>query len=414
MIKQSGNFEMNLLRQLSDSVVFLDGDFCVEFANPSFLSLIKTPSIEAISGLQFYEFAATDLDRILLEKQHTGTSIEVSIATMDKEIIPVDVSFSPIVDERGLLSGYIAVVRDITRYRNKLDSLKNASDKFKDIAFSGFDWVWEVDTSGTFTFVSPFVHKSMGYSAEELFGKTPFDYMTAEESERVASAFSRISSRNESFQNLVNHLTAKDGNEVIISTSGIPIFHNDGKLKGYRGGNRIITDEVKTAEALRKTVAATTRILEDLPVGVILVDMTKHIRQINDRACEVIGRKKGELVGQLCHSAFCPALVDQCPILDRDMKIDREKRFVLHKDGHKIPVVKSVIPIHLYGEDLLLEVFIDISEMQSFKNDLDQRNIELTLEVENYRRNTKTASLMNKEKMKQRAVFVKDKIAALG
>ncbi len=413
MIEQSGSYEMNLLRQMSDSVVFLDGDFFVEFANPSFLSLIKAPSIDAISGLQFYEFAATDQDWILLEKQHTGTSIEVSIATMDKEIIPVDVSFSPIVDEQGLLSGYIAVVRDITRYRNKLDSLKNASDKYKDIAFSGFDWVWEVDTSGTFTFVSPFVNKSMGYSAEELFGKTPFDYMTAEESERVASAFTRISSRNESFHYLVNNLTAKDGNEVIIATSGVPVLGNDGKLKGYRGGNRIITDEVRTADALRKAVAATTRILEGLPVGVVLVDRTKHIRQINARACEVIGRKRDELVGQLCHSAFCPSLVNQCPILDRDMKIDRANHFVLHKDGHQIPVIKSVIPVHLYGEDLLLEAFIDISEMKSFRSDLDQRNREFIREVESYRKNTEAARTPSKEAMKQRAVFIKDKIAAL-
>ncbi|MEA3265417.1 MAG: PAS domain S-box protein [Candidatus Fermentibacteria bacterium] len=405
---------MNLFRQMGDSVVFLNDEFCIEFANPSFLSLIKADSMEAISGLQFSEFAATDQDKILLEEQHTDSSIQVSLSTTGKEVIPVDVSFSPIVDEQGLLSGYIAVVRDITGYRNKMDSLKNAGDKYKDIVLSGFDWVWEVDTSGTFTFLSSSVQQGMGYSSEELFGKTPFDHMTAEEGERVVSVFTRISSRNESFHNLVNHCIAKDGKEVIVATSGVPVFDNDGKLKGYRGGDRIITDEVKTAEALKKAVSVTNKILEGLPVGVVLVDGKKHIRQINDRACEVIGRKRDELVGQLCHSAFCPSLVDQCPILDRDMQVDRAKHFVIHKDGHKIPVVKSVIPVHLFGEDLLLEAFIDISEMQGFKNDLDQTNKELAREVENYRRNTETARVRNKEAMKQRAVFVKDKIAALG
>jgi PAS domain S-box-containing protein len=286
-------------------------------------------------------------------------------------------------------------------------------EKYRDIANSGFDWVWEVDSTGTFVFVSPAVQDVMGYSPDELFGKTPFDFMKDEEAARVVSVYSRVASLNDGFRNLVNTCITKSGDEVVISTSGVPVFDADGKLKGYRGGDRNITEEVKTADQLKRALDTTKLILENLPVGVVLVDRNKRIKQMNHIASAIIGRKQDELIGKRCSAAMCPSLANRCPIIDMNQRIDRDEHFVVHKDGHRIPVIKSVIPIQLDLEQLLLEVLIDVSEVKTLRKDLSEQNSVLRREIDTLKKN---AEKIEQHRLKRRRImgrFITDKIASL-
>ncbi len=412
MNKHLSNLDLNLFHQMIDGIVLLSSDWVVEYANQSFLSFIRRP-FDDIAASHFYELVASDQDRYLLRESQTHSLLEVSLLVNNAEAIPVELSISPRIDEHGSVLGYILVVRDVALHKSDQHRLQQAMEKYRDIAFSGFDWLWEVDPTGRFTFISPSVQQCLGYSPEELLGRSPFDAMTEAEGARIASVFNRTASRQESFKDLVNRCLTRDGKEVVISTSGTPIFNEDGKLRGYRGGDRDISEDVNSTEALKESNSTIRKILENLPLGVVLVDGNKLIRQINDRACSVIGRKRGEIVGEVCHSAFCPALVDQCPILDLSQKIDRARHFVLHKDGHKIPVVKSVIPVNLNSEDLLLEVFIDISEIESLQKEADENRI-LKQEIEEFKKNDKNNAIRNRKMMKQRGELVSDKIAALG
>ncbi len=367
--------DLTLFQQLNEGVAALNQDFIFEYANPSFLRMVQVPSYKNIAETLFLEFVATPEDREAVKEMQTSSLLEVHLLTMDKERVPVELSLSPRVDQEGNLIGYIAIIRNVSRRIIERNLLTKSLERYREISISGFDWLWEVDPSGIFTYVSPSAYKSTGYRPEEFFGKTPFDFMVPSEAKKIVSSFSRISLRTESFSSLENVAITKDGADVVFSTSGIPIFDEEGKLKGYRGGNRDITTEVRTAETLKRTLSSTRKILEDLPVGVVIIDRNRKIRQINSKACDVTGWKLGELSGRICHSVFCPALVDMCPILDLNQSIDQSERFVLHKDGHQIPVLKTVIPIHLNSEDLLLEAFIEHPEPLPFEKERLRREL---------------------------------------
>ncbi|MCK5133282.1 MAG: PAS domain S-box protein [Candidatus Sabulitectum sp.] len=416
MNKRFGSYELNLFQQMNDGIVLLNGDFIIEYANPSFLSLVQASSLEEISVFEFHEFAATEQDKILLRELQSSSLMEVSLSTrtMNRKVIPVELSVSPRVDLQGIILGYTVAVRNISLRRNDRDRLQQTMEKYRDIAFCDFDWLWEIDSAGTYTYASASVRECMGYSPEELFGQTPFDFMSREEGMRIASIFNRIASRNESFNNLENRCITKSGDEIVVATSGVPVFDEGGKLKGYRGGDRDITEQVRIAGELKNSQGAAQKMLESLPVGVVIIDSSKRIRQINDRACLVIGREMNELIGEMCHSAICPSLVDQCPILDLEKKIDRAEHFVLHKDGRKIPVVKSAIPVRINSEDLLLEVFIDVSEIKSLEKELNEKNRELRQEIESLKQNVETKHTRNQKNRKHRKKHLSDKIAALG
>ena len=123
-----------------------------------------------------------------------------------------------------------------------------------------------------------------------------------------------------------------------------------------------ITQRKQAEAALREREGVLSTILDTLPAGVLIVGRDKVIRQSNRAAREMIGLPEGEdVVGQICHCHVCPAEVGQCPVFDRGQTVDNAERVLLKSDGTRLPVLKTVVPITLQGEDLLLEAFVDIS-----------------------------------------------------
>jgi diguanylate cyclase (GGDEF)-like protein/PAS domain S-box-containing protein len=118
-------------------------------------------------------------------------------------------------------------------------------------------------------------------------------------------------------------------------------------------------------------------ILESLPVGVLVVDAATHtVIDVNSSATRMLGRRRPEIVGNVCHKFVCPADTGQCPITDRGQTVDNSERSVIHADGRLIPVMKTVTTVMLDGRRVLLESFIDISrrkQAEAALQDSEQR-----------------------------------------
>lgn len=122
------------------------------------------------------------------------------------------------------------------------EALYSSERRFQDIARASADWVWEVDEAGRYTFASDSVQNLLGYSAIEMIGKTPFEFMSAAEAERVGVKFAALVARGEPFRDLDNTVRHKDGSLRHLETNGVPILRADGKLLGYRGLDRDVTE----------------------------------------------------------------------------------------------------------------------------------------------------------------------------
>ena len=72
------------------------------------------------------------------------------------------------------------------------EKLRVSEEKFRTLVETTSDFIWEVDESGTYSYVSPQVRELLGYEPEELIGKTPFDFMQPDEALRVAAEFTRL------------------------------------------------------------------------------------------------------------------------------------------------------------------------------------------------------------------------------
>ena len=95
------------------------------------------------------------------------------------------------------------------------------SGRLADLLNHNTDWVWEVDTQGRYVWSSEVVMRLLGYSAEEVLGRTPFDFMAPGEAERLESTFRDVLSSHKPFSGLINrNLTGADDRIVYRQSHG--------------------------------------------------------------------------------------------------------------------------------------------------------------------------------------------------
>jgi two-component system NtrC family sensor kinase len=129
----------------------------------------------------------------------------------------------------------------------------------------------------------------------------------------------------------------------------------------------------RAMRAQRQSEARLEQILDNVPVGIMLVDHQKRVRWCNQQAADMAQvADRTNLHGKPCTDWFCPADKDKCPVLDLRQSINRSERILKRSDGSQIPILKSVDRVELGNEPLLLEAFLDTSEQKRLEAELGQ------------------------------------------
>lgn len=131
--------------------------------------------------------------------------------------------------------------------------------------------------------------------------------------------------------------------------------------------------ELKTAqkniyEAKEKSLS----IFENVHAGIMLVDDSTHeIVDINPAAGKMVGSQKSELIGQICYETVCATGKGHCPVTDLNVPVHNSAHFLRTKTGRIRPVIKSVTKISSQGRTLRLETFLDLSEHEQLRSELE-------------------------------------------
>ena len=124
-------------------------------------------------------------------------------------------------------------------------------------------------------------------------------------------------------------------------------------------------------EALLESEQHLQAIWDTIPSGVVVIDRETHqIIDANPFARRLMDRTQEELIGRECHSFICPAEKGKCPITDLGQKVDGSERKLVTAKGHTMPILKTVIPFIKQGRNLLIESFIDISDLKTTQDQL--------------------------------------------
>ncbi len=138
------------------------------------------------------------------------------------------------------------------------------------------------------------------------------------------------------------------------------------------------TSQHQRDEAAREREQLMRSLFDATPMGILLVDVKTHeITDLNQTAAALIGAPKEKILGRECHEYVCPSIKGRCPITDLGEEVNHAERLLYTESGGTVPILKTVVPITIQGEERLLESFVDISDLKLAEERLAAANQEL-------------------------------------
>jgi len=231
-------------------LVYLDREFNFIRVNDAYAATCNKRPEEMVGRNHFELFPDPDNEAIFRKVRDIGEPIFYKDKPFEFSDQPErgltywDWSLAPVKDETGLVVGLVFSLRETTRYKQAELALAESEERFRLMAETGNDIIFQLDKVGTVTYVSPAV-RLFGYTPAEVLNQAFFRFVPPEELPRAREALRLIVS-GESL-NLELKLLKADKTRVAFEISATPVRRDD-KVMGVQGVARDISER-KLVEA---------------------------------------------------------------------------------------------------------------------------------------------------------------------
>lgn len=208
----------------------------------------------------------------------------------------VEVGLSPVT-----LTGHrevIATVRDVSVREQLEQQLETSEARLRNFIDNAVDWVWEVDTAGLFTYSSRSVQGLLGYAPEDCIGQSLAGFMAVEDARRFQRIWAELQKRQRPLTQLEHLNTHRDGQWVLLETSGMPYYDGAGNWLGYRGISRDVTHRNEIQQALSLSEQRFRLAFDHSPIGMGMGDIHGAILKVNNTLCRMLGYSEAEFTGK--------------------------------------------------------------------------------------------------------------------
>ncbi|HET9978201.1 MAG TPA: ATP-binding protein [Burkholderiaceae bacterium] len=197
----------------------------------------------------------------------------------------------------GLAAGLIAYVMH-RLLQALLHDARREQQRQAQLLRIGSDWVWEADTRGRLTYLSPSFETHTGYTVAEGLrtgqpgGPQPID--DANWHRMKAALRSR-----QAFRDLPVAYLQCDGRELHVRVNGEPLLDADGQFVGWWGMSRNVTAEVTAARDAQRARDLHDRFFAMSPQATCLVRLDNgEVLLCNPAYARLVGRSEAEIVGR--------------------------------------------------------------------------------------------------------------------
>ena len=217
---------------------------------------------------------------------------EAEIHGKSGELLMVEIQLSPWTNA-GKPAGAIALMRSVGGQRIGKPAPHASGERFRDLVETTSDLVWETDGRLVYTYISPHVYEMLGYTPEEVLGKTLFDFVPLHETRQLIRLLTAAAAAHEPFRVIQMANLHKNGRVVLFETSGVPFFDRSGQLVGYRGIHRDVTQRRAADEQVQETIKKLETTVESVIQAISLtVEMRDHYtaghqKRVNQLACAI-------------------------------------------------------------------------------------------------------------------------------
>jgi diguanylate cyclase (GGDEF)-like protein/PAS domain S-box-containing protein len=262
--------------------------------------------------------------------------------------------------------------RDITERKRSELVLQEERDKARRYIDIAAVMIVAIDVEGRVMLINEKGCEILGYSQEEIIGKSWFDNFVPERlREKVKSVGKRLfSGEIEPLEYFENSVLTKNGEERIIAWHNSVLRDEEGRIVFSLSSGEDITERKKIEEALNKGKQFLSNIFSSIQDGICVLDTQMKIVRVNS-IMEKWYAHAMPLVGKYCYEAYhlrnknC----DICPVVDT-LKTGQKSFKLVPKMGEK---GKATGWLELYSFPLIDEATGKIEGIIEYVRDITER-----------------------------------------
>jgi two-component system cell cycle sensor histidine kinase/response regulator CckA len=153
----------------------------------------------------------------------------------------------------GQFVGRVWSFRDMTAYREAQRRLERSQQKYRDLVENAGSIILRWDTSGVITFINDYGQRFLGYSEEDLLGKSVIGTIVPDRDSSgrdLVAMIEGITSNPDEYTYNENENVTKDGRSIWVSWSNKPVYNEVGQLVGILSIGTDITERKKLEQQL--------------------------------------------------------------------------------------------------------------------------------------------------------------------
>src|SRR5215469_8920174 len=209
----------------------------------------------------------------------------------------------PVLDEKGQVAKYVGTAMDITERKRAEEELRESESRFRTFVDHAGDAFFVYDLENrTVIDVNRQACESMGYTRQELIGKTPDAFHPESNHAEIESVVERAAAGETVFD--THWHRRKDGSTFPVEVHTTLVSYGGQRFQLTVA--RDITDRLRAEEAIRQSEKQLRDVIEGIPAIAIAIRLDGAVEFINKRAQEYTGMSAEEGLGSGWQNAFHP------------------------------------------------------------------------------------------------------------
>ncbi|MHA2244698.1 MAG: PAS domain S-box protein [Candidatus Hodarchaeales archaeon] len=377
-LQQSEERFRELIGNLSDIVVELDSEGNFVFISSQVYEIFGYKPEEVIgrSGFEFIhpddlEIAIRAFEKVMGGK--SGYHFEFKVKHNDGYYVPVSVSGQVIKKNNDFK--LVGVISDISERKQAEEALRKSDALYNQIIENVKDIIFTLSDDGTITSLNLAFEKLTGWSRDEIIGKSWTKLIHPEDISVAIKSLKTVMNGEVPSRTEVRIKTRSD--DYLVFDGRTTSLVEDGKVTGFFGVARDITQRKKIEEKLTETEEIQRKILENTDDVILLLDLEGNHIYRNPAYYRSLGFEKEEDIPPDSSARWARIHPDDLPRVKQAQselfasgRVSTEYRFK-HKDGHWVHRFAKGVLISQDGKpEAILTVINDITERKQMEEEL--------------------------------------------
>lgn len=150
---------------------------------------------------------------------------------------------------------FLAVISDITERRKAEQALRTSEARYRMLVESSHDLVWEVDVTGSITFINERCRDIYGYEPEELIGRNFADLMVPDDLEDAMRVFQEVLLTGAEMVDFENRVFNRAGDVVILDAHAFVKRDEEGNILRIVGTSQNISERRQREREINRHLA---------------------------------------------------------------------------------------------------------------------------------------------------------------